>query len=139
MEIRRVLAGVFMLAAIIITGHVTESVFAQDEKHSSAMPGLQILIGNWVRPDGGYVLEVNNIDNNGNVSAFYFNPKPVKVFKAEAAKKRNMIHLMVELRDINYPGSKYNLQYDPGTDTLKGTYYQAVTKQTFDIVFIRNK
>lgn len=136
---RRVLAGVFILTAIIIAGHIPETVFAEDAKHSSVMTALQILKGSWVRPDGGYVLEVKNIDKNGSVSAFYFNPQSIKVFRAEAAKKKSVIHLAVELRDINYPGSKYSLQYDPGTDVLKGTYYQAVTKQTFDIVFIRNK
>jgi hypothetical protein len=34
--------------------------------------------------------------------------------------------VVVELRDVNYPGSTYTLTYDPGTDRLTGTYYQAV-------------
>jgi len=43
------------------------------------------------------------------------------------------------LRDINYPGSKYNLQYDPETDRLIGTYFQAIQRQTFDVEFTRAK
>jgi len=37
----------------------------------------------------------------------------------------------------NYPGSTYTLQYDPASDRLKGTYFQAVQRQTFDIEFMR--
>jgi len=43
----------------------------------------------------------------------------------------------VELRDANYPGSTYSLQYDATIDRLKGTCFQAVQRQTFDIEFVR--
>jgi hypothetical protein len=33
----------------------------------------------------------------------------------------------------------YNLQYDPASDRLKGTYFQAVEKQIYDIEFVRTK
>jgi len=45
----------------------------------------------------------------------------------------------VELRDANYPGSTYNLLYDPMSDRLKGTYFQAVERLSFDIEFMRAK
>ena len=47
--------------------------------------------------------------------------------------------MISEQRDVNYPGSTYNLQYDPETDRLKGTYFQAVERQTFEIQFVRAK
>ncbi len=47
--------------------------------------------------------------------------------------------LVVELRDINYPGSTYNLQYDAKSDRLTGTYFQAVERQTYDVQFMRTK
>jgi hypothetical protein len=74
---------------------------------------------------------------NGSLTAGYFNPRPIKVFRAEAAKKDGTMTLVVELRDVNYPGSTYNLQYDPATDRLKGKYFQAVERQTFDVEFMR--
>jgi hypothetical protein len=43
----------------------------------------------------------------------------------------------VELRDMNYPGSIYRLRYDKATDRLKGTYFQAVERRTFNIEFMR--
>jgi len=47
--------------------------------------------------------------------------------------KQGIIKAFVELRDVNYPGSKYNLQYDAGIDRLKGTYFQAVYGETYDV------
>ena len=100
---------------------------------------LQRLEGRWVRPDGGYVLELREIKKDGSLKASYFNPRPIKVFSAKWSRKDGKINLFVELRDVNYPGSKYNLQYDPKSDRLKGTYFQAVEKQTYTIEFERTR
>ena len=80
-----------------------------------------------------------DIKKDGSVSAAYYNPRPINVFSAKWSRKEGKINLFVELRDVNYPGSKYNLQYDPKSDRLKGTYFQAVEKQTFNIEFVRVK
>jgi hypothetical protein len=71
--------------------------------------------------------------------AAYFNPWPIKVFSAKWSRKEGKINLFVELRDINYPGSKYNLQYHPKSDRLRGTYFQAVEKETYTIEFERTR
>jgi len=47
--------------------------------------------------------------------------------------------VIVELRAPNYPGSTYTLTHDPKTDQLGGAYFQAVQRQTFDVVFYRAK
>jgi hypothetical protein len=104
-----------------------------------AQTDLLRLEGRWVRPDGGYVLELRNIKKDGNLTAAYYNPRPIKVFRAEAVKKDGTITLVVELRDVNYPGSTYTLQYDAAADRLKGTYFQAVERQTFNVQFVRVK
>jgi hypothetical protein len=100
---------------------------------------VQSLEGRWVRPDGGYILELREIKKDGSVSAAYYNPRPIKVFSARWSRKEGKINLYVELRDVNYPGSKYNLQYESASDRLKGTYFQAVEKRNFDIEFVRAK
>jgi len=110
---------------------------ADTGKPSPAQTDFQRLEGKWVRPDGGYILELRNIKKDGSLAAAYYNPRPIKVFRAEAGRKDGKITLFVELRDINYPGSTYTLQYDPASDRLKGTYFQAVQRQTFDIEFMR--
>jgi hypothetical protein len=43
------------------------------------------------------------------------------------------------LRDTGYPGSAYNLVYDPESDQLKGIYSQAALHQDFDVYFVRMK
>jgi len=49
------------------------------------------------------------------------------------------LKVIIELRDINYPGSKYTLSYLPDRDILSGEYYQAVEGLTFYVEFARNK
>lgn len=106
-------------------------------KTAPAQTGFQRLEGRWVRPDGGYVLELREIKNDGSLKAAYYNPRPIKVYRAKWSRKDSMINLTVELRDVNYPGSTYTLHYDAATDRLKGKYFQAVERQTFDIEFVR--
>jgi hypothetical protein len=100
---------------------------------------FQRLVGRWVRPDGGYVLEILEAGKGGMLRAAYFNPRSINVALAEWRQKDGALTIFVELRDANYPGSIYTLQYDPKSDRLKGSYYQAVEKQTFAIEFLRSK
>lgn len=97
----------------------------------------QILAGRWVRPDGGYVIHVRTVDRNGNMDAAYFNPSPINVHKALASRNDSVTRLFIELRDVNYPGSTYDLTYEPQTDRLTGLYYQALLRQQFEVVFLR--
>jgi hypothetical protein len=112
---------------------------ADTGKAVPAQTDFQRLEGKWVRPDGGYVLELKSIKKDGSLAAAYFNPRPIRVFRAEIAKKNGTINLFVELRDVNYPGSTYNLTYDAATDRLKGAYFQAVQRQTFSVEFVRTR
>ena len=97
------------------------------------------LIGRWVRTDGGYVIEIKNVDTEGKMEAFYYNPRPINVAVAKALWANNGSKVFIELQDVGYPGSTYSLDYDPFNDTLTGSYFQAVIKQGFDVVFTRIK
>jgi hypothetical protein len=97
------------------------------------------LIGRWVRPDGGYVLVIRNVQDNGTLDAGYYNPRSINVSRAEWRRENDSFTVFVELRDRNYPGSNYTLHYFPEEDILVGTYFQAVHKQTFEIMFIRQQ
>ncbi len=85
------------------------------------------------------MLEITSIGAEGDAQAAYFNPSPIHVAKAKVTREGGSVRIYVELRDLNYPGSTYRLVYDPATDCLQGTYYQAVAKETYDIVFVRLK
>jgi hypothetical protein len=71
------------------------------------------------------------------MNAAYFNPRPIKVAKAEAMKAGRDLKVFVELRDVNYPGSTDTLTYQPATDRLAGTYFHAVSGQNMDVEFSR--
>jgi cytoskeletal protein RodZ len=98
---------------------------------------FQKLQGKWRRPDGGYVLEIKSVTDSGTLDATYANPQPIHVAKAEASQEDKAIKVFIELRDVNYPGSTYDLTYDPPSDSLQGIYYQAALQQQFDVVFVR--
>jgi hypothetical protein len=95
------------------------------------------LQGKWLRPDGGYILEIRKVAPDGKMDAGYFNPRPINVVKAQASQENGSVTVFIELRDVNYPGSTYTLTYDPTSDRFKGDYFQAALKQTFDVVFTR--
>jgi len=111
---------------------------AVKEPSASAVDAKQIE-GRWVRPDGGYILQLQDVKEDGSLTATYFNPKPINVSQANVLCKEGTITLFVELRDVNYPGSTYTLDFDSAADRLKGTYFQAVMKQTFEVEFVRIK
>ncbi len=100
---------------------------------------LERIKGRWKRTDSNYLIAIEDIATNGNLKALYFNPQSINVSEANVTQDGENIKIMIELRDVNYPGSNYNLLYDAAQDRLVGTYYQAVTKETFQVSFIRAK
>lgn len=97
------------------------------------------LIGRWLRPDGGYILEIRSAAFDGKLEAGYFNPNPIHVARAEWQTKDGRLIVFVELRDINYPGSTYALEFLEADDRLVGTYYQAVEGVNYDVEFSRQR
>ncbi len=63
--------------------------------------GPQRLEGKRVRPDGGYVLELKSVKKDRSLTAAYYNPRPIRVFRAEAAKRDGAITLAVERRTFD--------------------------------------
>jgi hypothetical protein len=101
--------------------------------------GQERLLGRWLRSDGSYVIEIRSAASDGKMEVFYFNPNPVHVGHAEWQQKNNRFMVVVALSDVNYPGSTYTLEFLEGEDRMRGTYYQAVEKVSFDVEFVREK
>ena len=112
---------------------------AQAAMTPAAAQDFRPLRGRWLRPDGGYVLEIRGVDAGGEMEAAYLNPRPIHVARAEASRDGSALKVFVELRATGYPGSTYTLTYDPNRDQLQGVYYQATLRQSFDVVFVRMK
>jgi hypothetical protein len=90
-----------------------------------AAPEFPVLVGKWLRGDGGYILEVRSVSPDGAVQAAYLNPRPIHVSRARASRgEKDALQLFVELRDEGYDGSTYTLTYEPGSDRLAGEYVQ---------------
>ncbi len=93
------------------------------------------LSGEWLRGDGPYTINISNVEKDGKVTATCFNPNPIHVGKSEWRIEEGDLKINVELQDINYPGSIYELTYDKKSNVLYGTYYQAVDKATYEVGF----
>jgi hypothetical protein len=127
------------LSVVTMTVAAASSAVAADKPQAVKKTDVESLPGYWGRTDAGYILELKDLSMDGTLKAAYFNPRPINVSRAEWKRKEGKINLFIELRDKNYPGSSYSLTYDPGSDRLSGSYYQAVQKETFPVEFIRRK
>jgi uncharacterized protein (DUF2147 family) len=140
---RTVAIGSATLFAVVATvGAALAQAPAPAAKSAAAPKGAEIasfdvLKGNWVRPDGGYVISIKSVGPDGKLEATYFNPNPLPFAKAQAAWEGMTLRASFELRAGGYDGSTYELAYDRASDRLKGIYYQAVAKQKFDVYFAR--
>ena len=106
---------------------------------TAAVPGadFKMLKGRWQRSDGGYVLEIKGVWDSGMLEAAYFNPNAIHVAIARASQTSGATRVFIELRDVNYPGSIYDLIYDASGDRLEGTYFQAIARKTYQVSFSR--
>jgi hypothetical protein len=105
----------------------------------TATAGFGPLRGRWLRPDGGYILDIRDVDASGKMEAVYLNPRPIHVARAEATRDGAALQVLVELRAPGYPGSTYTLRYEPQRDQLEGSYFQAALQQRFEVMFVRMK
>jgi len=127
------------LAAVVVYGLMSKSSTetAATITPKKERPDFDKLVGKWVRPDGGYVIQVSKIHSDGKVDATYFNPRPIHVSRSNVSEEGGIIQLLIELQGQGYPGSTYTLKYNSELDALVGIYFQAVIKQQFDVVFQR--
>ena len=141
-------AGVAIAGGLLLFNKYTTepdqktAISASDLSGQSSGPtatpdNLQRLVGRWVRPDGGYVIEIRSVDADGKLQAAYFNPRPINVSQARVTKAQEKPHIFIELRDVGYPGATYTLTYDAQNDVLVGLYFQPTAGQSFDVVFVR--
>ena len=128
----------FSIFMIILTGCNSPAPKAKEAASvDSATDIRNKLVGEWTRTDGGYKLKILSATPDGRLDAGYFNPNPIHVARAEWINKNNNIFIFVELRDVNYPGSAYTLQFFPSENILAGNYYQAVEGTNFDVQFVK--
>jgi len=128
-------AGIALAVALLAAG----GYWWNQARQGDALAQFQKLQGRWQRADGGYIIDIRSVEPGGKLTAGYFNPRPINVAKAEASRDGGTVRIFIELRDVNYPGSTYNLTYIPADDRLTGIYFQAIERATYDVFFTRLK
>ena len=138
---RRVRGNAPLLAGLaLVIGVAVGAVWWWNHSQSAGrIAAFQKLEGRWQRADGGYLLDIRGVDAGGKLTAAYLNPRPINVGRAEAAMEGGALKVFVQLSDINYPGSTYRLTYDSAGDRLRGTYFQAALRETYEVEFARVK
>ena len=131
------IATSFLLGFLLLLPWQASAESGKDSRVLGAETDYRRIEGIWLRPDGGYVLKLSDVTSEGTLKAAYFNPRPINVGKAEWQRMDERIQVFVKLQDVNYPGSTYRLIYNPEHDRLYGYYFQAVTKETFEVIFVR--
>jgi len=101
------------------------------------LPELARLVGRWRRNDGGYILDIKAVDDDGKLDAKYLNPREIHVSKAQAITRGGYVIVVVTLQDQGYPGNMYTLTYDPQADRLEGVYHHRGLGRQFDVEFSR--
>ena len=126
--------------AILITILLCAVSFLTAETAVSVeQPDMKIIIGEWVRPDGGYIIRVRDVNLDGSIDAGYFNPSKINIAEANVSLWKGLVKLFIKLQDKGYPGSTYTLYYYAEKDALAGFYYQAAMGKTFKVGFLRKK
>jgi len=133
----RLVALALAAGACGVAGAQGPAPSARSASAPAKQDALDVLVGSWVRPDGGYVIAIKSVGSGGDLQAMYFNPTPLPFAQAQATREGGVLRVQFELRAGGYNGSTYKLRYDPASDRLVGIYYQAVAQQSFEVQFVR--
>ena len=138
---KRIKAGTIQVLFLVVALMSVSGVSAQPMASPAAGGKVDssVLQGEWLRPDGGYLIVIRAAAADGRLDAMYFNPDPLPFSRALAAQDGPTLRVFFELRAGGYAGSTYDLRYDPATDRLYGIYYQAVARQSFEVFFTRKQ
>ncbi|GAB5562691.1 MAG: hypothetical protein SynsKO_43380 [Synoicihabitans sp.] len=128
-------------ALCLISSLTSIAVLAEpaDETESSLPADVvsgQVLNGSWVRPDGGYILMVRKVLENGTLQASYLNPRSIRVASARWRIGGSSLQIRVDLNDTGYEGAYYLLRYNPVSGRLEGEYHPA-NQGVFEVAFER--
>ncbi len=137
--VRKVIMQAVLLTCCLVLPWQAPAESIKEQEQKQAHADYERLAGEWLRPDGGYILELKEVGKDGQLKASYFNPRPIKVSQAGWRRMEDRLQVFVELRDVNYPGSAYTLIYSPEKDRLEGYYFQAVQGETYNVGFVRTK
>jgi hypothetical protein len=134
-----ILSSVVAVILLIVIVVILTNEPSETDSGNKKVTDKNLLVGNWLRTDSDYRLQISEVNEDFTLEAKYFNPNPINVGRASWQESYGSLKIIIELRDVNYPGSTYTLNYLPDRDILAGDYYQAVEGLTFYVEFARYK
>jgi hypothetical protein len=137
MVIIRQMNWVYFASVVVVLMLFSEN-YSYSQPTVPFSPDMLAIQGKWVRTDAPYVIELRSSPDNM-LKASYFNPQPIHVESTEARSKGGILHVLITLQDVDYPGSKYLLGYDRKYDFLKGIYILGASGERFEVSFTRKK
>src|SRR4051794_32407610 len=94
---------IFAIAAVLVSNSKSKSTTKKSLGASSAVPQAALssaekqLVGHWLRPDGGYVIEIREAKPDGQLDASYFNPSIVNISRADWKRDESGMQISIEL------------------------------------------
>ncbi|MCU0345140.1 MAG: hypothetical protein MUF28_15110 [Ignavibacterium sp.] len=134
-----ILTSVVAVILLIVSVVILTKEPSETDSGNKKVADKNLLVGDWLRTDAGYRIVITKVNQDGTLDAQYFNPNPINIGKTNWEENNGNLKIIIELRDVNYPGSTYTLSYLPDRDVLAGDYYQAVEGITFYVEFARNQ
>lgn len=114
-------------------------LFYNNNGEITSKDASEYLVGSWQRTDAAYLIKITTVGDEGVLDAAYFNPNPINVGQSGWRVYEKVLQIYVQMDDVNYRGSFYDLSYDKEKNILRGTYYQATLKQTYNVIFKRKQ
>jgi hypothetical protein len=125
------------LVLLLICG--SSSVRAQlEESLRIPWPGFEVLKGRWQCPGQG-VIQIKSVNSTGSMEVQYFNPEPIHVTQAQAARDGTLTKILIILRHADSLCCSYNLAYDQTNDQLRGVLWQKNNPKPIEVIFHRQK
>jgi len=128
---------IFLLFFVSFFLFILQPACAGDVESAAAKFDYNIIAGKWQRTDGNYLIKVSDVQESGQATVEYFNPRSIHVAHAAISTEKDLIKLYIKFQDKGYEGSSYRLYYFAKKDALAGFYYQAPMDKTFEVVFLR--
>ena len=129
----------FLTSLVLLLMCCSTSLRAQlQEATRVPWPGFEVLLGRWGCPGEG-IISIKNISSTGSMQVQYFNPEPIHVTQAQAARDGTLTRVLIILRHADNLCCTFNLVYNPENDQLSGVFWQKDRPKTSEVVFHRIK
>jgi len=93
----------FKIVVIVII--LASAVFPRDAETAASeeKPDFNVIIGEWVRSDGGYIVRIRDVNPDGSVDAGYFNPAKTNISEADVSLWKGFVKLFIKLQTRDIP------------------------------------